>query len=309
MVLIRNWNLRWFEALEPSPTSAPSRRSAMSATRSHKTESSTMRGILSVRYSPADSPVHCLRPSSMRSCWLPQPACWRRTSRRFSWSSSDILAPCWAQWQGFARSNRPGCSWRDTARPAWKKRNLSSLNFQKNFSLLLFEEFRRLWGRSEECRAALSDQHDLVEHSEQLRAGLMDGDDDRLAFVRQSLQHLQYRVRHKGVQSRCRFIAQQQVRIGQSFRCERQSLPFATRQSFDPTGAADDGVGALAQTQLDDDFVDADELLSVRNVSSHPQHRLEDQMFLGRQRRDEQIVLLDVRALRAELLGVHRNAI
>lgn len=137
----------------------------------------------------------------------------------------------------------------------------------------------------------------------------MDRDDDRLALVGESLQNHQDAVRHERVETGSRFVAQKQMRIGQSFGSERQSLPFTARQAFYSAGTANDCVRALSQAQLDDDFVDSLNFLGLRDISAHSQHRLEDQMFSRCQRSDKQVVLLNVSALRTKLLGINWNAV
>jgi hypothetical protein len=76
-----------------------------------------------------------------------------------------------------------------------RTRNAQSARGEKSYRLchressliLLFEELCRLRWRAQEGRSTLGNQQNLVKHSEQLRARLMDRDDDCLAFVCQSL--------------------------------------------------------------------------------------------------------------------------
>mmetsp|Transcript_23882 Transcript_23882/g.56584 ORF Transcript_23882/g.56584 Transcript_23882/m.56584 type:complete len:533 (+) Transcript_23882:367-1965(+) len=97
-------------------------------------------------------------------------------------------------------------------------------------------------------------QQDLIESSEDVLRGLVDGGDHRAALLRDLLHVLDQGIRHLGVQAAGRLIQEQQG--GASNQRERNvgTLPLATGDASDQAWGADHGVGTLPQVQLVDDI-------------------------------------------------------
>lgn len=102
---------------------------------------------------------------------------------------------------------------------------------------------------------ALVQQQQSVQLAEHLEAGLVDGEDDRLALLDgQSLEDLDDVVGHVAVQSRSGLIQDQQVRLRHHLDGDAHSFLLSPRDALDEL-AAHIGVLALLQSEVSDQFL------------------------------------------------------